>query len=152
MIGRRKEWQQLQSYSNSPRAEFVALYGRRRVGKTYLVNQFFESRFAFSITGVIDGDKSEQIAAFTKGLRNIGYTGRVPNKWMEAFFLLENVLEEKMREDERCVIFIDELPCFDTPHAGFVKALGHFWNSWAQQHKQVLSRFFWSFAAVLLPG
>ena len=137
MIGRRKEWQQLQAYYNSPRAEFVALYGRRRVGKTYLVNQFFESRFAFYITGVIDGDKSEQIAAFTKGLRNIGYTGRVPNKWMEAFFLLENVLEEKMREDERCVIFIDELPCFDTPHAGFVKALGHFWNSWAQQHKQV---------------
>ena len=126
MIGRRKEWQQLQAYYNSPRAEFVALYGRRRVGKTYLVNQFFESRFAFYITGVIDGDKSEQIAAFTKGLRNIGYTGRVPNKWMKAFFLLENVLEEKMREDERCVIFIDELPCFDTPHAGFVKALGPF--------------------------
>ena len=74
MIGRRKEWQQLQAYYNSPRAEFVALYGRRRVGKTYLVNQFFESRFAFYITGVIDGDKSEQIAAFTKGLRNIGYT------------------------------------------------------------------------------
>lgn len=79
MIGRRKEWADLQSYFDSDRAEFVALYGRRRVGKTYLVNQFFDSRFAFYITGVIDGDKSEQIAAFAKGLRNIGYTGRVPN-------------------------------------------------------------------------
>ena len=108
MIGRRKEWLELQSYNDSSRAEFVALYGRRRVGKTYLVNQFFESRFAFYITGVIDGDKSEQMAAFTKGLRAIGYTGRVPNKWMDAFFLLEDVLSAKLREGERCVIFIDE--------------------------------------------
>ena len=138
MIGRTQELADLKSYYDSGRAEFVALYGRRRVGKTYLVNEFFNLCYDFYITGVIDGDKSEQIAAFTKGLRNIGYTGRVPQKWMDAFFLLEDILEKNMQEGKRCVIFIDELPCFDTPKAGFVKALGHFWNSWAQQHKNVM--------------
>ena len=138
MVGRKQELADLRNYYESGKAEFVALYGRRRVGKTYLINEFFESRFAFYITGVIDGDKSEQIAAFTKGLRNIGYTGRVPGRWMDAFFLLEDILQKNMHADERCVIFIDELPCFDTPKAGFVKALGHFWNSWAQHHKNIL--------------
>lgn len=138
MVGRKQELADLRSYYESGKAEFVALYGRRRVGKTYLINEFFESRFAFYITGVIDGDKSEQIAAFTKGLRNIGYTGRVPGRWMDAFFLLEDILQKSMQSDVRCVIFIDELPCFDTPKAGFVKALGHFWNSWAQHHKNIM--------------
>ena len=138
MVGRKQELADLQSYYNSGRAEFVALYGRRRVGKTYLVNEFFNMHYDFYITGVIDGDKSEQMAAFTKGLRNIGYTGRVPQKWMDAFFLLENILEKNMQDDKRCVIFIDELPCFDTQKAGFIKALGHFWNSWAQLHKNVM--------------
>lgn len=138
MVGRKEELAALKRYYESGKAEFVALYGRRRVGKTYLINEFFHSRYAFYITGVMDGDKSEQMAAFTQGLRKIGYSGRVPKNWMDAFFELENILDEKMREGERCVLFIDELPCFDTPKAGFVKALGHFWNSWAQSHKNVM--------------
>lgn len=128
----------LKSYYDSGRAEFVALYGRRRVGKTYLVNEFFGSHFAFSIIGVIDGEKSEQIAAFVQGLRNIGYSGRVPKTWMDAFYELQKLLEQSIVSGERCVLFIDELPCFDTPKAGFVRALGHFWNSWAQTHKEVM--------------
>lgn len=138
MIGRKHELAALKSYYDSGRAEFVALYGRRRVGKTYLVNEFFGSRFAFNITGVIDGEKSEQIAAFVQGLRNIGYSGRVPKTWMDAFYELQKLLEQSIASGERCVLFIDELPCFDTPKAGFVRALGHFWNSWAQAHKEVL--------------
>lgn len=138
MVGRLQELADLKRYFESGKAEFIALYGRRRVGKTYLVNQFFDSRFAFSITGVMDGDKSEQMAAFAQGLRNMGYSGRVPNRWIEAFYLLQNILEQKIQNDERCVLFIDELPCFDTPKAGFVKALGHFWNGWAQNHKQIM--------------
>ena len=138
MVGRKEELAALKRYYVSGKAEFVALYGRRRVGKTYLINEFFHSRYAFFITGVIDGDKSEQMAAFTQGLRKIGYSGRLPKNWMDAFFELENILDAKMRDGERCVLFIDELPCFDTPKAGFVRALGHFWNSWAQSHKNVM--------------
>ncbi len=138
MIGRKHELASLKSYYDSGRAEFVALYGRRRVGKTYLVNEFFGSHFAFSIIGVIDGEKSEQIAAFVQGLRNIGYSGRVPKTWMDAFYELQKLLEQSIVSGERCVLFIDELPCFDTPKAGFVRALGHFWNSWAQTHKEVM--------------
>lgn len=138
MIGRKHELASLKSYYDSGRAEFVALYGRRRVGKTYLVNEFFGSHFAFSIIGVIDGEKSEQIAAFVQGLRNIGYSGRAPKTWMNAFYELQKLLEQSIVSGERCVLFIDELPCFDTPKAGFVRALGHFWNSWAQTHKEVM--------------
>ena len=138
MIGRQNELTQLQEYVESCRPEFIALYGRRRVGKTYLVNQFFDNRFALSISGVIGGGRDEQMAAFMQGLRELGYIGRRPKSWMDAFFELSKLLEAKMTSGNRCVIFIDELPCFDTPKAGFVRALGHFWNSWAEKHSQVM--------------
>lgn len=105
MIGRKQEIADLERYYNSGKAEFIAVYGRRRVGKTFLVNEFFHSDFAFYITGVIDGDKSEQFAAFTKGLRKIGYDGKVPQNWMDAFSLLENILEQKLQDSKRCVLY-----------------------------------------------
>lgn len=137
IIGRKAELQQLDEYMQSGKAEFVALYGRRRVGKTYLVEEYYNHRFAFNVTGVIDGTRSEQMEAFQLAMEAIGYKGKKPKTWMEAFTILGNLLENKLTK-KRCVIFIDELPCFDTPKAGFIKAFGHFWNSWCQKHKEVI--------------
>ena len=47
LIGREKEIQLLTEFTSSDRPEFVAIYGRRRVGKTFLVNHLFHGKMAF---------------------------------------------------------------------------------------------------------
>ncbi len=137
IIGRKSELRQLGEYMRSGKAEFVALYGRRRVGKTFLVEEYFKHRFAFSVSGVIDGSREEQMQAFFLALKSIGYQGNKPKNWLGAFAVLGKHLEKKLTK-RRCVIFVDELPCFDTHKAGFIQAFGHFWNSWCQKHNQVM--------------
>lgn len=127
----------LQAIKDSGRAEFVAVYGRRRVGKTYLIQQFFDNKFAFSATGILEGTREEELFAFTSALIAVGYTGPQPKTWLEAFEGLKSVLERQPHKG-RQVIYIDELPCFDTPKSGFVRALGHFWNTWAALRKDVI--------------
>lgn len=138
IIGRKKELTQLEQYYNSGKAEFIAVYGRRRVGKTYLIRQYFKNQFTFDMTGVIEGSKSEQIATFHTALKTYGYKGKKNQTWIDAFFALRQLLETKIKSGKRCVIFIDELPCLDTPKAGFVNALGHFWNSWANWQSEIM--------------
>ena len=135
IIGRSKETGQMAKYLQSRKAEFVALYGRRRVGKTFLVTTYFKNKFDFDVTGIIGGRKDEELTAFYTALQHYGYQGKKPKKWMEAFESLRGLLEAKMkkRKGRRCVVFFDELPCFDTPKSGFVHALDYFWNSWASR-------------------
>lgn len=136
-IGRKQEIKMLQDIKDSGKAEFVAVYGRRRVGKTYLIQQFFDNKFAFSATGILEGTREEELFAFTSALIAVGYTGPQPKTWLEAFEGLKSVLERQPHKG-RQVIYIDELPCFDTPKSGFVRALGHFWNTWAALRKDVI--------------
>ena len=136
-IGRQEEVRLLQNLQKSGKPEFIAVYGRRRVGKTYLIQQFFDNKFAFATTGIIDGKKEDQLFAFTSALAIAGYQGKKPRNWLEAFERLKTTMEQQCQKD-RCVIYIDELPCFDTPKSGFVKALGHFWKTWASLRKNVI--------------
>lgn len=132
IVGRTKEISDLNHYLKSGKAEFIALYGRRRVGKTYLITGFFKNSFAFDTTGILEGNKTDEMDAFYTSLQNYGYEGPYPEKWMEAFSILRSLLEPKIKRG-RVVVFIDEFPCFDTPRSGFVKALDYFWNSWASR-------------------
>lgn len=136
-IGRKLEIKQLDQICKSGKTEFVAVYGRRRVGKTFLIQQYFEGDFAFSTTGIIDGSFEEQMFAFITSLKNAGYKGKYPKTWLEAFECLKTVLEG-VHGNGRKVVYIDELPCFDTPKSGFVRALGYFWNSWASLCKDLI--------------
>lgn len=128
IIGRGKEYKIFDNYSHSGHSEFVAIYGRRRIGKTFLVKSYFGERFDFYTTGVVDGKKSEQMAAFYTSLKASGYKGNKPKNWMEAFSALGNLLDTK-NHDGRMVVFIDEMPCFDTQHSDFIHAVDFFWNS-----------------------
>ena len=131
-IGRNSEISLLEQYTASSNAEFIALYGRRRVGKTYLINQTFKDRLAFSMTGVLEGNKNEQIDAFMDAMDIFGYScPERPKNWMAAFTQLRKALSTKVKEKAPCIVFIDEIPSLDTQTSGFTKALGHFWNSWA---------------------
>ena len=132
LIGREKEIRLLTEYTSSDRPEFVAIYGRRRVGKTFLVNHLFHGKMAFAMTGVLDGTSEEQMEAFIDALQEYSKkTVKRPENWMEAFRLLKEYLKRKVTLKRRCIVFLDELPSMDTQRSGFIRALGYFWNSWA---------------------
>lgn len=136
IIGRDSEIELLTRYNQSGKSEFVALYGRRRVGKTSLVRYFFKDKFDFYVTGTLEGTKTDQESAFYESLLRYGYQGSKPQNWREAFTILGTILEKNKRK-KRCVIFIDELPCFDTEYSGFVKEFGDFWNNKASWYDNI---------------
>jgi hypothetical protein len=143
LVGRRHEQEQLETCLWSGRPEFVAVYGRRRVGKTYLVREFFKNRFAFYATGTAQKKTRDQLRAFHEALRNAGDTTRaMPGDWFEAFSRLRALLEgdDVAREpgSGRRVVFLDELPWMDTPRSDFRAAFDFFWNSWASAQDDLL--------------
>lgn len=136
MIGREQEEKQLKKLYNSKNAQLVAVYGRRRVGKTYLVNQTFKGHITFGHAGLspLDNSKKGMLAAqlehFYFSLIRQGMSeGKKPESWLEAFYMLE-VLLEKKDTGRRQVVFLDELPWMDTQRSGFLSAFEAFWNSW----------------------
>lgn len=141
LIGRREEQRELQRYAESAEAEFVVVYGRRRVGKTHLVRQFFDERFAFYATGVMGGNKSAQLKAFNASLKRHGAPGGADD-WFDAFEQLHDLLESgNAAHDEatgKTVVFIDEMPWLDTPRSDFLMALEFFWNSWGSTRDDLL--------------
>ena len=139
IIGRLTEIKKLTSAVNSHRAEFIALYGRRREGKTFLINQMFRNQFAFKMTGVIEGSLKDQFTAFADAMSDYGYDmPEKPDDWMKAFILLKNALKPKVNSGERCVIFIDELPAMDAENSNVAGAVGYFWNNWASQYDNIV--------------
>lgn len=146
MIGRRIEFEKLQSAMDKDRAQLIAVYGRRRVGKTFLVNEFFEGKFAFKHTAVSPVDDATkkkrknlmtiQLQEFYYSMRSYGLNSgeSVPADWQEAFYMLEQLLSKK-DDGKRQVIFIDELPWMDTPKANFMLAFEHFCNDWCLARK-----------------
>ena len=136
LIGREKEQDLLRKYIDSARPEFIAIYGRRRVGKTFLVTETFKEALIFDMTGVIGGDKEDQLVAFNVALKESGYEGKRVTDWYEAFEALKEVVR-KAPQDKPAIVFIDELPCLDTPRSGMVKALDLFWNGWANRQSNV---------------
>ena len=139
IIGRKNEIRQLTDYYNSGRAEFVAIYGRRRIGKTYLVRNVFRGRFCFEMSGSIGAGSEAQLSNFVHALYDYGYhTDGSLKTWTDAFFALRSILKERIGKGERLVLFIDELPCLDTSKSGFLQAFEHFWNSWASDHNEIM--------------
>ena len=137
LIGREKEQQLLQSLLKSDKSEFVALYGRRRVGKTFLVRESFNYTFAFQHTGIFDAPMSEQLTEFRESLYSAGLPkSPKPRTWGDAFRLLQRLLAS-LPEGKK-VVFIDELPWMDTPKSNFIRALDHFWNAWATTRKDIV--------------
>ncbi len=131
IIGRDDACEVLLSAIESSSSEFVAIVGRRRIGKTYLVNKYFESDICFYLTGIQSGSKETQLSAFTQELgRRQKKHIEPPKNWLEAFHILRTHLE-KVKTKRKKVIFLDELPWMDAPKSHFIQAFGHFWNSYA---------------------
>jgi hypothetical protein len=146
MVGREKEVSELLERYDCNEAQFVAVYGRRRVGKTYLIDETFKGRITFrhaGISPVESGDEpkgrpvKKQLQAFYYSLISQGMKkDHCPSDWLEAFFMLEMFLQ-KIDDGSRQLIFLDELPWMDTPKSGFITGLESFWNNWAC-HRNVM--------------
>jgi len=138
IIGRERERRLLARCEASKKPEFVAVYGRRRVGKTFLITEHFGNKFAFSVTGISDANRKDQLREFRKSLMKY-YQGEIPalSDWHEAFSILEAKIEQDPTLGKK-ILFIDELPWLDTHKSGFLPALEHFWNAFASRRPDIL--------------
>jgi uncharacterized protein len=134
MIGRKKELEILANAYTSKKAELIAVFGRRRVGKTYLVGSFFEGKIDFELTGLKDGTKQQQLRNFAYSLKDVQKLETLPPPpidWLEAFHQLKTYLESLENTEKRKVVFIDELPWMASGKSDFLTGFSYFWNSYA---------------------
>ena len=139
IIGRERELAELQRSMDSDRSEFVIVYGRRRVGKTFLVDNFFHYEYDFSYVGGHRLTKNKQLRNFAKALKKYANMSKQPKfaDWDDAFDALESFLDT-LPSEKRKVVFFDEMPWIDTPHSEFVDALEMFWNGWASRRNDIV--------------
>ncbi len=131
IFGRSKEIEILQETLDSRESEFLAITGRRRIGKTFLIKNFYKEKIVFSLTGVQKGTMADQLANFAREM-SVRQKKKVepPKNWQTAFWELEGYIKSLGRKKKK-VLFIDELPWLHTARSGCILFLGHFWNSYA---------------------
>lgn len=139
IIGREAEMARLQQCFDSGKSEFVIVYGRRRIGKTFLVRRQFNNRFTFSFVGGHQETLQEQLNRFASALQEQFRLEALPRigSWSEAFGLLRKVLVS-ISSVKRKLIFFDEMPWMDTPKSRFITALESFWNGWAATRTDIM--------------
>ncbi len=135
LIGREKEKEILLKAFQSNEAEMVAIVGRRRIGKTFLVRNVYKEQIDIEVSGIQNISKKEQILNFKLQLKNSlheAFIKRKTTNWLDTFQLMIECLEKKNKAG-RMVVFIDELPWLAAPKSGFLNGLSFFWNSWASK-------------------
>ena len=138
IIGREYESKLFQQLYSSNKSEFIAVYGRRRVGKTFLIREFFADKLVFDVSGLSNAGTQDQLINFNIALNKNNLNERFPvaKKWLIAFEQLTALVIKSPQK--RKVIFFDEIPWMDTLRSGFVPALEHFWNGWASARKDIV--------------
>jgi AAA+ ATPase superfamily predicted ATPase len=137
IVGRQAEIQQLTNYLSSDKAEFLVVFGRRRIGKTFLIKRFFNNQFTFYFSGAENASKQEQLFNFATALNESG-NKKYPlaDSWQKAFVQLKDYLQSVTTKGKK-VIFIDEIPWLDNAKSGFLSAFEYFWNTYASSQKEI---------------
>ena len=137
LIGRDKERELLQDLVNEEYSQFVAVYGRRRVGKTFLIRESYNYTFDFQFTGANKLTARKQLARFRRALKEHGLSDTPTlTNWGDAFIELKRYINNLPKGKK--VIFLDELPWMDAPRSGFLSELEAFWNDWASARKDIV--------------
>ena len=137
IVGRQSEIKRLNELYNSGNAEFVAVCGRRRIGKTFLIKKLFEDKIIFDLAGLANAGTREQLENFNLTFnRCFEQTLSIPQNWLTAFEQLISLLSKSRKK--RKVIFIDEISWLDTARSNFLMALEHFWNGWASTRNDIM--------------
>jgi uncharacterized protein len=140
IIGRKKELTTLQNLLHTNEAELVAVTGRRRIGKTFLVTTAYQQQLVFEVIGTQDGLLEQQLQNFADQLTAFSHAPfpiHPPKSWSEAFRMLREYLQKTLQNDKK-VLFFDELPWLAGQKSGFLAAFGYFWNSWASRQHLVV--------------
>ncbi|HOY12910.1 MAG TPA: ATP-binding protein [Saprospiraceae bacterium] len=140
LIGREDEQKTFKHCLHASESKLVAVYGRRRIGKTFLIRKYFGNKIFFEVAGLYNGEMKDQLLHFTKTLAKSGYYPAAvasPNNWFAAFDLLALHIDAQ-KDNKKKVIFIDELPWFDTPRSKFLTAFESFWNSYCSKRNDLL--------------
>ena len=141
IIGRKIEQEILGRMLKTSEAELVAVTGRRRVGKTYLVTTAYQEQLVFEFTGGQNGGIEIQLQNFTDHLQQFAkpeFPIKCPNNWSEAFRMLRDYLQNKLSKKGKKVVFFDEFPWIAGQKSGFLEAFGYFWNTWASRQNLVI--------------
>ena len=138
LIGRGRECEELKWAMDSHRSELIVLYGRRRVGKTFLVRRFFNDTYCFHYVGAHNQKKAMQLQNFREALVRYSSYNDIPSlqNWHDAFVQLEKYLESC--SEKRKVVFFDEMPWMDTQGSDFVAELEYFWANWVQNRDDIV--------------
>jgi uncharacterized protein len=140
IAGRQEEIVLLKNLLKKEESSFVAMYGRRRVGKTYLIRQVYQNEIVFECSGVLGKKMEQQLENFWRSLHEINPQTSPPlppKTWIEAFFQLRSYLNTQ-KQDTKKVIFLDEIPWFETPRSGFLAALDNFWNQFCSKRSDII--------------
>jgi uncharacterized protein len=141
MIGRKKEISILEEAYASTKPEMIAVFGRRRVGKTYLIRSFFEDKMTFELTGLKDATTAQQLRNFSYTLKEVQQSDTLPSPpkdWLEAFYQLKDYIVSLGEPNKRKVVFIDELPWIASGKSDFLTGFSYFWNSFASKNNIVV--------------
>jgi uncharacterized protein len=139
MVGRKEQLYTMEELLGLQKSYFVAVTGRRRVGKTYLIDEVYKNNICFRVTGILDGSQDAQIVNFVQQLAEYSNIPIVtlPQNWQQVFFLLKKYLET-LPKNKKQVIFIDELPWMATVRSGFIQLLAHLWNDYLSKQKHFI--------------
>ena len=138
LIARHSECEQIARCVTSGRSEFVIVCGRRRIGKTFLVDSYFGGKYDFTFVGSHKTKTQIQLRRFAKALKTFSGKPYEPfSDWYDAFSALEDYLTSLPGERKK-VLFIDEMPWIDTRRSTFVSALEDFWNGWANRRSDIV--------------
>lgn len=139
IVGRIEEQAALKEALENDKSELIALYGRRRVGKTFLIREFFKKNVIFEVTGLFDGNMNDQLENFTKELKKRTKESIVdfPNSWLDAFTKLEEYIDS-LEDVPKKVIFIDEFPWIATARSKFLMAFENFWNTYCTKRDDLI--------------
>ncbi|WP_162923609.1 AAA family ATPase [Arachidicoccus soli] len=138
LIGRKYETGLLKEALDNDKSELIAIYGRRRVGKTFLVREIFKNELVFEVTGLYKGSMNDQLKSFVKEIsKRTKHTIPAPPTWMEAFAALENYLDG-LKGEEKKIIFIDEFPWIATARSKFLIAFENFWNRYCTKRNDLI--------------
>ena len=140
MVGRNYEINRLLNSLKSNASELIAVYGRRRVGKTFLIRNIYKEHIKFEVSGLYQGEKEQQLDIFFDELKKVSLRFLEedrPESWKDAFELLKKYING-LRGKEKKVIFIDEMPWLDTHKSDFRMYFGHFWNTYCEKRNDLI--------------
>ena len=140
IIGRKTEMETIKSFLKDDKAHLLAVIGRRRVGKTFLIREVYKEEKVFEMTGLKDADLNKQLINFKLQLNHYFQNDqpfKKPDSWLMAFNKLTEALI-KQASKKKQVVFFDEVPWIASKRSGFTEALAHWWNNWASQQNIVV--------------